>query len=272
MLLIKELGIKERKGGYRERFGLYECPICKKHFETSMKTVKNGKSTKCKSCSISLISRKHLLSKHPLYKKFFDMKTRCCNIKHKAFSRYGARGISICKEWLENPSLFVKWGINNGYEKGLQIDRINPEGNYEPNNCRFVTKYVNAQNKVNINSDRGCSYRSEINRWYAAITHQGKTTYLGTYKNKVDALISYDLFIIDNNTDHTSNGVIPKGFDRLEWEARIKEEIEARAVRQKKITAEDIEYIKQSSKSAYRLSKELPYSKASILKVRRGVY
>ena len=93
MKLILDLGIKSRNSGYKERFGLFECPICKKHFETSFKSVKNNKSTKCKSCSISIIKTKHSMSSHKLYKKFFDMKTRCYNIKSKSYQNYGKYGI-----------------------------------------------------------------------------------------------------------------------------------------------------------------------------------
>lgn len=57
------------------------------------------------------------------------------------------RGIIICKEWLESPAIFVNWGLNNGWEKGLQIDREINDGNYEPSNCRFVTRTVNLANR-----------------------------------------------------------------------------------------------------------------------------
>ena len=80
---------------------------------------------------------------------FRDMKKRCTNPKDKEYHRYGGRGITICKEWMEDRSKFVKWALDNGIEKGLEIDRINNDGNYEPTNCRFVGRTINANNKSN---------------------------------------------------------------------------------------------------------------------------
>lgn len=267
MKLISDLGIKARKGGYRERFGIFECPICKKHFETSFKSVKNKKSTKCKSCSISIISRKHHMSGHKLYKKFFDMRTRCYNPNSQAYKYYGARGIKICDEWVQNPYSFVEWGMKNGYEDGLEIDRINPLGNYEPLNCRFVSRVVNSQNKKNTEKNKGISFRKKTNRWYCSITHNKKNFFLGNYDKKEDALIAYDLFILDNKTNHTLNKAIPSNFDRAKWESQIKYKLQSRG-KKTKVTPCHIDYIKKSNLSAYKLEKELPYCKATIQKIK----
>lgn len=88
----------------------------------------------------------HRLSKHPLYSVYRDMVRRCCNSNTKSYHNYGGRGISVCKEWLDDVFSFRSWAILNGYEKGLQIDRIDNEGNYQPSNCRFVTREVNIRN------------------------------------------------------------------------------------------------------------------------------
>ena len=76
------------------------------------------------------------------------MKRRCCDEKHKSYAGYGARGIRVCEEWSEYIN-FHEWSIENGYKKGLKLDRKNNDGNYEPDNCRFVTNKVNANNKRN---------------------------------------------------------------------------------------------------------------------------
>lgn len=75
------------------------------------------------------------------------MKIRCYDVENKSYHRYGGRGIKICQEWLEDRYVFIKWALENGSKKGLQIDRINNDGNYEPGNCRFVTPLVNSHNK-----------------------------------------------------------------------------------------------------------------------------
>ena len=87
--------------------------------------------------------------RHNLLGIFYSMKERCYSKKHKSYNNYGARGIKICDEWLNNSSAFVNWALLNGYVYGLQIDRINVNGDYCPDNCRFVTQNVNANNKTN---------------------------------------------------------------------------------------------------------------------------
>jgi hypothetical protein len=62
---------------------------------------------------------------------------------------YKDRGISVCEKWRrpEGKRDFIKWALNNGYKQGLEIDRINNDGNYDPQNCRFVTHAQNSANR-----------------------------------------------------------------------------------------------------------------------------
>lgn len=91
--------------------------------------------------------------KKKLKKKLSDlhygMIQRCHNPKDKGYKNYGARGITVCEEWRNNKESFFKWALENGYDFGLQIDRINPNGNYEPLNCRFITSRENNNNRRN---------------------------------------------------------------------------------------------------------------------------
>ncbi len=83
-----------------------------------------------------------------LYPVWRNMLGRCENPLSEKYPLYGARGIKVCEEW-HNPKSFIDWVLANGYERGLQIDRINNDGNYEPNNCRFATRKQNQRNKRN---------------------------------------------------------------------------------------------------------------------------
>jgi hypothetical protein len=73
-----------------------------------------------------------------LYRVWDQMKSRCRNPNHMHYHRYGGRGISVCQEWLDYAK-FRAWAVSNGYGKGLTLDRINNDGNYEPTNCRWTT-------------------------------------------------------------------------------------------------------------------------------------
>lgn len=74
------------------------------------------------------------------------MLNRCTKPSFIYYNNYGGRGIKVCEDW-ENPKKFYEWALENGYKKGLQLDRINNDGNYCPDNCRFVTRLENAKNR-----------------------------------------------------------------------------------------------------------------------------
>ena len=82
-----------------------------------------------------------------LRRRYYHIKERCYNPNSKAYKRYGGRGIKMCDEWLNDYELFEKWALSHGYEQHLAIDRINNDGNYSPDNCRFVTPKENNQNR-----------------------------------------------------------------------------------------------------------------------------
>lgn len=101
---------------------------------------------------------KHGLSKTPLYKAWDSMKQRCYNPNHEWYGRYGGRGITMCDEWVNSFDCFKDWATNNNWETGLTLDRIDNDGVYSPDNCRWV-HWDTQQN--NRSTNRLVTYNSE---------------------------------------------------------------------------------------------------------------
>ena len=102
---------------------------------------------------------------------FRSMKKRCYNIKSIQYEYYGGRGIKLCDEWNDRTIIrisgigytkgflaFKKWALENGYQDNLSIDRIDVNKNYEPSNCRWVTKQAQANNR---RSNKYISYKGK---------------------------------------------------------------------------------------------------------------
>lgn len=121
-----------------------------------------GKTKSC-GCIGREMSRKRMTkngySGTRVYRILIGMKQRCYKISDKDYARYGGRGITICDEWLQDPKNFITWALEHGYTDNLSIDRIDVNGNYTPENCRWVSAKNQANNR-----------RSNL-----LITYEGKT-------------------------------------------------------------------------------------------------
>ena len=120
------------------------------------------------------------------------IKRRCTNPKDSRYPRYGGRGIAICDDWLYSFDSFQQWAINNGYSDNLTIDRIDNNGDYIPDNCRWIThseQQRNRNNNIRVEHNGesktisewsrilGLSDKCLYKRYKSAIKHKGFCEY-----------------------------------------------------------------------------------------------
>lgn len=163
--------------------------------------LKLGKSTSCGCARPGLVSIRKLIhgrSKYrdPIYIKWKGMRQRCKDPSFSSYSKYGGKGIKVCDEWQKSFLAFEKWALENGYKEGLHIDRIDPNRDYEPSNCRFATPFENARNKplnrTNTSGYKGVSFNKRLKKWSASITANHHQHHLGYFTTKEEAANAYD--------------------------------------------------------------------------------
>ncbi|MGN5653475.1 hypothetical protein [Bacillus sp. Brlt_9] len=147
---IEDLGIKVLTDGQRRRMVLARCSFCgnvKEFRKDHSKTYKSCGCLRLKKSVENLNKKTHGMSKDRMYKRWNSIKQRCFNPKHPNYHHYGGRGIVMCETWKEDFEKFYNWSLENGFEEDLTLDRIDNNGIYEPNNCRWVTMEEQSNNK-----------------------------------------------------------------------------------------------------------------------------
>ncbi len=128
----------------------------------------------------------------PIYISYYAMIDRCCNPKNKSYKWYGAKGIKVCDEWAEDIIGFERfsvWSLENGWRKGLTIDRINADKDYCPENCRWITiqeQQINKSNSLNF------MYSGQI-RNLSEIAKENNLCYSNLYRK-----IMYDNYSVED--------------------------------------------------------------------------
>ena len=218
-ILLEDLGkmfaTENSKG--RKRFGLYKCGFCGKEFRTQTFMVKNGNTKSCgcyKKIKVSESAKKHGLSHTRLYTIFAKIKSRAYNPKNKRYNDYGGRGITVCDEWKNDFMSFYNWAMSNGYSDELSIDRIDNDGNYEPNNCRWTTKVIQARNQRiqtnNTSGYKGVHFNKIAGKYMAKICVNKKRIHLGYFTTPEEGAIAYNNYIIENNLEGFVLNEIPE--------------------------------------------------------------
>ncbi len=131
----------------KRKFALCKCD-CGNITEVRYDCLTNNNTKSCGCINTVDRTKPNSVKKHKLYRVYWRIKECCYNKNDKSYKYYGGRGIKICDEWLQYEN-FLSWCLTHGYKEGLQIDRIDTNGNYEPSNCRFVTSSDNNYNKRN---------------------------------------------------------------------------------------------------------------------------
>jgi len=214
-LLIEDLGylFPKENSTRKRRYGLYQC-FCGNKFKTQLDCIKNGNTKSCgcyQKTSVRARFTTHGLKKHPMYNVWKAMEQRTNNPLHPDFKYYGEIGITICDRW-KSVGNFIE-DMYPTFKEGLSIDRKDNNLGYSKDNCRWVTQMIQSRNtrKIRLNNTsgyRGVTYNLKSKKWISQIGINGNIKYLGRFNTALDAAKTYDTFVIDNNLEHTINGVL----------------------------------------------------------------
>ena len=173
---------------------------CGKEKIISGGSLRSGKTQSCGCLQKEKIRERsltHGLSSHPIFGSWRAMISRCYRSKDRNYKNYGGRGIVVCLEWRSDPAIFCNWALENGWEEGLTVDRINNNKNYCPENCQFISLALNSVKQrvlsiKNTSGYKGVSWDKRRRKYIVQITIRGEQKRLGSFNNPKLAAMIYD--------------------------------------------------------------------------------
>jgi len=157
---------------------------------------------------------KHDMSGTKIYRTWVDMRGRCNNPHAVQYAYYGGKGIKVCPEWEDKKDGFINfynWAMSNGYSEELTIDRIDPDKDYCPSNCRWAdwyTQNVHLNTKPGRSGYYGISKHNNHDSWYGRVKVYGKCICTGSAKTAKEAAVLRDKYIISHGLKNRLNGVL----------------------------------------------------------------
>lgn len=188
------LGLAE-KHDFQTREKVWECQCdCGNRILVRGYSLRHGVTKSCGCLSVETTIKRsvgneytktHGLAGSRIYKIYYAMRARCYNPKRWNYDKYGGRGIRVCDEWMSDFMNFYEWAMASGYDETKSIDRIDPNGNYEPQNCRFTDASIQGLNRnTQSNNSTGCKGVTLLKsgKYRAYIKKNGKQIALGCYE------------------------------------------------------------------------------------------
>jgi len=210
LLVLSEVSARFSK--HRGKLSVLSKCDCGKTTVTQIAHLVSGNTVSCGCYNSDRASRDftaHGCSKDILYDIWRGMIKRCEDPKHPKFELYYSKGRTVCKEWRESYESFKKWCMDNGHEKGLDIDRRDNSRGYSPDNCRFVTRQINIHNcdiqRRNKTGYKGVYFRTKLRVYEATVGGMdvpNGQVYLGRFATAEQAVEARNNYIRNNKLPH----------------------------------------------------------------------
>jgi DNA-directed RNA polymerase subunit RPC12/RpoP len=216
-ILIEKLGNIYLTENHKEKrqSGIFLCPDCNKPFNSHIRDIENGKTSRCKSCADKRfvnMATKHGKSRKSgtLYDRWRNARQRCTNENHHEYERYGGRGITFSEEFddfvvWENYITSLQSYTDNWRKLDLTIDRIDPDKGYEKGNLRWAektTQSVNQRKCKNNKSGYTGVWDIKNGKFKSIIGYQNKQKCIGHYNSIKEAVEARNKYIKDNGLPH----------------------------------------------------------------------